>query len=247
MKKIAFSILCTLSIAGAQAQTIVTDRPNQTESALAVPAGTLQIESGFGLTFSGSGTSQSRQMVAPFSLFRVGLLKDLELRLVSQYESLKFTDTTLRGMSDMQVGGKWAFFNSENSPTQMGLLAHLRVPSGTPGLSTSGTSLETRFLVSHQMGAVGLGSNLAWVAHSGRDSDLLYTLSLAVSLSAKVGVFIEPYGEYTGLEDWQQNFNAGFTYLINPQWQFDMSFGTGLNQEMNFLAFGLSALLGGEV
>lgn len=130
--------------------------------------------------------------------------------------------------------------------TQISFLVHLRVPSGTPNLSTPGTSLESRLIVSHSWGKVGLGYNVALLTHDGRANDLLYTLSLAVGLTDKLGVFFEPYGQYTGFDNWVSNVNAGFTYLISPRWQADMSFGTGLDQDMNFLAFGLSALLGVE-
>lgn len=85
---LSFVLLFALSIGSVMAQTIVTDRPNQTESPLAVPAGALQIESGFGATFSGSGKAQSRQVVPPFSLFRIGSRMRLELRIVSQLLAL---------------------------------------------------------------------------------------------------------------------------------------------------------------
>ncbi len=44
-------------------------------------------------------------------------------------------------------------------------------------------------------------------------------------------------------EDTILNFDAGFTYLPNPNVQLDFSFGTGINDTMNYLSVGCSWLI----
>jgi hypothetical protein len=76
---------------------LVTDRPDQTESSVTVPHKSLQIETGFvferfihdDYTFDNYGIAST--------LFRYGLLKNMELRLASnyQYSELKTTGSTI--------------------------------------------------------------------------------------------------------------------------------------------------------
>lgn len=70
-------------------QELVTDRPDQTESSVTVPKGSLQIESGFLLGYSEENRFSTRDLLLPTTLFRIGLTNNLELRIVSQVEDIK--------------------------------------------------------------------------------------------------------------------------------------------------------------
>jgi hypothetical protein len=91
------------------AQTIITDRPDQTESSSTVDQGSLQIESGLLLGFTEENRQRERQVLAPTTLFRYGISKAFELRVLSQYESLKDqrTSAIADGISDLEVGFKF--------------------------------------------------------------------------------------------------------------------------------------------
>ncbi len=68
---------------------------------------------------------------------------------------------------------------------------------------------------------------------------LLYS-SWGISITDKVGIFIEPYGLIENMDLAVLNADAGFTYLINNDMQIDYSFGLGISNQMNFHSFGLS-------
>jgi len=95
-------------------QDLVTDRPDQTESSVTVPKGSLQIESGFLLGFSEEDNFISRELVTPSTLFRFGLLKGLELRFVNQYERVKTNLDTIHGFNDLEFGTKIQVLGKEN-------------------------------------------------------------------------------------------------------------------------------------
>ena len=65
------------SVARAQSPDMVTDRPDQTESAAVVPRGLLQVETGY--LFARDGDVDG--YAAPGTLFRIGLGGRLELRI----------------------------------------------------------------------------------------------------------------------------------------------------------------------
>ena len=73
--------------------------------------------------------------------------------------------------------------------------------------------------------------------------EITYSLVIGIGINDKVGIYVEPYGEITNLEDVIANFNTGFTYLLNKNLQFDFSFGTGINHPMNYMALGFSWLM----
>jgi len=244
MRKFYLALLSIASISVAQAQELITDRPDQTESPLAVPAGALQIEAGYLAAFNESGTTTLRNQQAPNALFRLGLTHWAELRLVTQYETFRTADTTFRGLGDWQIGAKFELLNNPKRNVVVGMFTHVLVPNGNEGLSSDEWGLDHRFSISHQWGAVGIGYNFGYIHTGSGNGDVPYTLSLAVELTDELGVFVEPYGTYSNLEDWDHSINAGLVYLIAPRLQADFSIGTGLSERSNFISFGLSTIVG---
>ena len=56
----------------------------------------------------------------------------------------------------------------------------------------------------------------------------------------KLSAYIEPFGEYFNFSDFYINADTGITYLLRDNFQLDISFGTGLNYKINYVAFGFS-------
>ena len=94
MRKFAVLLALALPVSLA-AQTINTDRPDQTESSAVVPAGSLQWECGFSSTWTPTFGGTVRELAVPNSLFRVSLHEKFELRVVHQ----------LNRISDVAWGG----------------------------------------------------------------------------------------------------------------------------------------------
>jgi len=90
---------------------------------------------------------------------------------------------------------------------------------------------------------LNLGYNVGYNYFGKGNGNLSYSISLNSAVNDKVAVYIEPYGEWIEMEDLIVNIDAGFTYLANDNLQFDLSFGTGVNEKMNYISAGLSWLL----
>ena len=65
------------------AQTIITDRPDQTESSSTIEAGSIQIETG--VLLEETSSSSQKSLYAPSTLFRIGLTDKIEFRIVNQF------------------------------------------------------------------------------------------------------------------------------------------------------------------
>lgn len=227
------------------AQTIVTDRPDQTEASSTVPKQSFQIESGLIAQFSGSGNSRARSFTAPTTLFRYGVIKCLELRLVSEL-ALQHTgegrgSVRTFGINDLQVGLKVQLFRKDDNATEVALMSHLVVPSGSSGQSNGLFGTVNKLCISHGLSdRIGLGYNVGYNYLGGRYGDLTYSLSVAFGITDKLGIFLEPYGSWNDFDTVTTNFDGGFTYLIKDNLQYDFSIGVGLDNRMNFISTGIS-------
>ena len=243
MNQYIFTFTFALFSYMAIAQTIVTDRPDQTESSSTVPKGSFQIETGILVGFMDSDNVSEQQLLLPSTLFRIALTDVLELRVVSQFESNnnKTLDETISGISDLEVGAKVQLFQNENVNTEIAFLSHLILPTGSKELTLDELGTINKLSVSHSLSeSIGIGYNVGYNYFGEGKGDLTYSLAIGFGITDKLGAYIEPYGDLVEFDQHVSNFDAGFTYLIKDNLQFDFSLGTGINHTMNYLSIGCS-------
>mgnify|MGYP000907384310 CR=1 FL=1 len=224
-------------------QTIITDRPDQTESSSTIEEGSLQIETGILLGFTEDDFTSERQLLAPTALFRYGITKGIELRVLSQFESLKDQNSLQKvsGISDLEIGTKVQLFKRENVNTEIAFVAHLILPTGSKGLTIDKLGAINKLSIAHELNDVlGLGYNIGYDYYGEGNGDLTYSAALGISITDTFGFYIEPFGNLVELKTLEANFDAGITYLLKDNVQFDFSFGTGINHTMNYLSIGYS-------
>ena len=235
-------IILALSVAELKAQ-IVTDRPDQTESSSTVGGGNLQIESGILVGFTGEGNASARQVLAPTTLFRYGITKGIELRFVNQFETQKtlLQDKSIQGISDLEIGTKIQLFQKEDVNTEIAFLSHLILPIGATAFTNEKFGVINKLSIAHDLSEnMALGYNIGYNYFGTGKGDLTYSVALGVGINDKVGIYVEPYGDLVEFKDLVVNFDAGFTYLVNPDLQLDFSFGTSATEQMNYVSAGVS-------
>ncbi len=242
---IIFSLIFFLVGSSIYAQEIVTDRPDQTESAVTLEKSAFQIESGFLIQ---NQSWHSSNILLPTNLFRYGLSSGFELRLVHEFSRFEALDVQEKytGFNDIQIGFKVQIFKSESSNTEVAFLSHLNLPTGT-GLFFTEDSYGTinKLSIAHTISdRFNIGYNIGYDYFD--FGEFTYSLALGFGLTELVGFYVEPYGSFSDSGDHISNFDAGFTYLLKENFQLDFSFGTGLNIDMNYLSLGLSWLIPGK-
>ena len=243
MKKLLISISFTLICFLGVAQKIATDRPDQTESSAVVPSGSFQIESGILVGFTDNNNNSEEQLLLPSTLFRIAIVKGVELRIISQFERIKNTSigSNDTGISDLEVGTKIQLLQKEDSNSEIAFLTHVVLPTGSKSLTSNRFGTINKLAVSHSLSdKIGLGYNVGYNFLGNNNGDMTYSLSLTFSISDKLGVYAEPYGALIDLKNHESNFDAGLTYLLQDNFQLDFSFGTGINNTMNYIAVGAS-------
>ncbi len=223
---------------------IITDRPDQTESSSTVGSGNLQIETGLLIGFEGDIQNSNRQVFAPTNLFRYGITENIEIRFLSQFETLKNDIISVQGISDIEIGTKVQILKNENQNIEIAFLSHLLIPSGTKELTNDKFGTINKLSISHEINRnVGIGYNLGYNNFGQGKGDLTYSLALGIGINDKVGIYIESYGELVEFDEYISNFDTGVTYLANENMQFDFSFGTGINKRMNYISLGFCWLI----
>ncbi len=223
---------------------IITDRPDQTESSSTIFIGALQIESGLLVSYEGNNQTSTRQFLLPTNLFRYGITDNFELRVLNQFETLKTGTERFQGIANLEIGTKIQILKNKNLNTKIAFLTHLVVPTGTKELTDGGYGSINKISISHELNEnIGIGYNLGYNYFENGDAGITYSLAFGIGVNKKVGVYIEPYGELKSFKESKLNFDAGFTYLTNINFQLDFSFGLGLNYKMNYMSIGFSWLI----
>ena len=213
---------------------ISTDRPDQTESSLVLPKGTIQIESGF--------VSNKNEYIFPNTLFRVGVFKKVEFRFNTNYiinKNVKFGEEKLSSFSDLEIGTKIQIYNSEISKTSIAFLTHLSIPSANKYYSNNTTGLLSRILISHELNNnFDIGYNIGYDKFKNEKGVIVYTVALGKGIN-NWGIYCELYGN---ISDSQSDlyFDGGLVYLLKDNLQLDVSYGAGINNTSNYFSAGVS-------
>lgn len=254
--KTIISTLCALFavvVVHGQSQTppLVTDRPDQTESSSTVPKHFLQIETGFILENNTTDLMRDKSFTYNTTLLRYGLLDNFELRLgldfLGNQITKKRTDYSQNtaGFSPLYAGFKVKVVEESGLRPDIAFLGGLELPfTASSDYQPSYTAPSMRFAFSHTLSnRLSLGYNLGaeWDGETAFPG-FFYSVALGIDLIENLGLFVESFGTIPEAGTTQHQLDAGFTYLISPNFQVDISGGIGLNDAApdNFVSIGLT-------
>lgn len=229
---------------------LITDRPDQTESSVVVPHKSLQIETGFVMENDETDLVSQKSFAYNSTFLRYGLLENFELRLGLEYlgekVQIKNTDTTtaISGLSPLYTGFKVKISNEDGWKPEIAFLGGLVFPfTADEDFKPNYSAADIRFAFSHTLSnRFSLGYNLGaeWEGKTAIP-EYFYSVSLGVGITDNLGMFIESYGWLPEEGEAEHLLDAGLTYLILPNFQFDVSAGIGIKNSIdNFISFGLA-------
>lgn len=259
-----FSLLIAVA-GGAPAQTdpgeLITDRPDQTESAETVAPGFVQIE--LGATFRREDEAGVRVEIlsVPETLARIGIAQRFELRvgwdgfLAGDVEGGGF-DFDDEGAGDASLGFKLKLRDGAGGGPAVALLAETSVPVGDDAFTSDEFDPSLRLSVAHDLSErLSLGWNVGMSLATEDDAlggettlaTAFYTVALGIGISDRTGAFIEVFGDIpTSASGGPANsFDGGFTWLLKPNLQLDAAAGFGLSDAADdfFAGIGLTVRL----
>jgi hypothetical protein len=234
---------------------LVTDRPDQTESAAVVAPGFVQLETGVDAAVEG-GDPRAETTAFGSTLVRAGVVEGLELRLGwGGWERTEEGGAADEGAADAELGLKVRLWEARGARPQAALLAGVSLPVGERGRSSERHDPALRLAFAHDLpagAALGYNLGLAWSSEPGdagaeTSARLEYTATLGFGLSERVGAFVELFGDApvdapAGAAGPAHAADAGLTLLVTPRLQLDLAAGAGLSAEApdRFLTAGVS-------
>lgn len=243
-----FALVFVRQISAQDFGEIVTDRPDQTESAVTVPKGTVQIE--LGTVYESDKIKSTSLLVPGYTiktlsipgvLVRWGILKNVELRFGAEYLSqsidyagnnLLLFNETESGLLPLAIGTKIQLFTEKGSRPDAAFIFHLNIPFkkndpfqseyvGTDFRVSVAHTLSERFSLSYNLGGEWDGNAPAATG--------IYTLALGMSIAGNLSGYIESYGFLPQGSEPDHRLDGGFTYLIARNIQADVSGGIGIS------------------
>jgi hypothetical protein len=213
---------CALAVGpdetGPPGPALVGDRPDFTESGVAVPVGRPQLETGYTLV---AGPDATEHTVGEL-LLRVGVSERAELRLGAGSLSSFDPDTGegASGYGDVSVGAKLEL-PAGTLADDLALLLSTGVPVGSRAYEVE-WGLSAVLAAGRQLGALGLGANLGYATLGGDEDQWLGSLVLGAPLGGPTGAFAEVYGIVGPDQGPQWVADAGITWLLTPDLQLDL-------------------------
>ena len=227
--------------------TLITDRPDATESPNTVPVGYIQVETGALFESFKTGNAKFEDFTLNTTLVRIGLLDNLELRLGWDFveSSLKLNgskiDDVMSGFSPLLFGAKINIANEKGAFPEIGLIGHLFLPftAGTD-YKPETTGVDFRFAFAHTLSEnSSLSYNIG--AQWGDDSPeaaYVYTIAYGLGITDKLGAYAELYGDLPENHSANHFWDAGLTYLISDSVQLDATVGSSITDGQDILLSG---------
>lgn len=205
------------------------------------------MESAFELEITEPSAEREKEIMFPVVMGRYGLGWGVELRIGNYYKSFGDHLIAVDGFSDVELGAEIQLFKGTNKRTEIALMSHLFLPTGSDGISNERVGNESLLLVWHEFTEIiGIEYNIGY-SNFEMDSDkgdFVYSFVVDYEISEESGIFFETYGELIEFKEFEANLDLGFAYQFTEKLELELAAGTGINHEMVFALIGLSWRIG---
>ena len=222
---------------------LVTDRPDATEAPSVIPKNYIQIETGAFYESFEDNNFKTEDFTYNTTLIRYGLLDNLELRLGWDLTDSKqifnnIETNQISSLSPLLLGIKIAIIEEKGVLPEIGFIGHLNLPFTVKELiKPQTTGVDFRFSFAHTLNkrtsfSYNLGA--AWEGDS-PEANYLYTMAYGYSITNKFGMYAELYGDFPENNKANHLWDAGVTYLISNNVQFDATVGSSITSGQDIL------------
>ncbi|MDI1317668.1 transporter [Flavobacterium sp.] len=244
MKKIILFLLLISNLISYSQETepLQTDRPDQTETPALVPKGMFQVETGFSFQ-KNDATSYTNTL--PSTLWKYGVNKNFELRLITEFVSEKTAGQSISGLNPILIGCKIKISDEKGFLPKTSFIGHVLLPNvASTNFKSDYFAPEFRFVMQHTLSkkmtfSYNLGAEWNGIAPN---ATFIYTVTTGYTFTNKFGSYIELFGFAPEKDKANHSFDGGITYLINNNFMLDLSSGIGItdNAPNHYIAVGFS-------
>jgi hypothetical protein len=229
-KIILFPLFFTGAFFAQETDVIQTDRPDQTETPALTTLKMIQVETGF--CYEKTNDNESN-LTTPTILWKYGISNNFEIRLVTEFLSLKTNLNTDTGINPVLVGFKARLTEENGIFPKTSFIGHVALPNiSSSKFKLNYLSPQFRFAMQHTFTKkIALSYNLGseWNGFTA-EATFVYTFSTGYSITEKLGSYVEIFGFSPQNHKSNHNLDGGFTYLVSNNAMIDVSGGIGLTQ-----------------
>ncbi|MEQ8423885.1 MAG: transporter [Cyclobacteriaceae bacterium] len=233
---------------GQYGETIRSGRPGQSIGPFTVGKGILQIQSGMDVFgFEDDAANVKGDGFLNNTVVRYGLAERFEISALTdfRYETINLsgTEADRGGLASFDVGGRYHIYTGHGLVPNLGFQLRFRLPILSDDYKIDDVAPRFTIITSQQLSETFTLFTNWGASWNGVNSTAtgFYTINLAFPISGRLGGFIENYGSTTD-GNFDSRFDAGFSYLINNDLQFDLLGGPGKNDGVKdyFISLGVS-------
>lgn len=248
MKKILlFLLIISFSKSFSQYnETIRTGRPGQAIGAFSVGKNILQFQQGIDV-YSFDNAEYKPFGIVSNNIIRFGIIEKIEISALIdyQYDQQKYdNETTFQsGLSNFHLGLRIHLNNQKGWVPATAFQMRLKFPKISKDYGSNNFAPIGVFVANWNLPKnMSIASN--WIlSYNGNDANPTgkYVLNFGFPIYQKLSGFIENYGQINN-NIFQTRFDTGFAYLVNNNFQLDISSGFGNNQNVTdyFISTGIS-------
>lgn len=230
-----FTLLLMLFCSNIFAQTaesIRTGRPGQSIGPYTLGDRIIQLQTGYQY----DNSSEDSQTIN--NVLRYGIGEHFEVSSVFDY---RFDDNNQKGLDNLQIGARYSFTFTEQFIQAIGLQLRTRL-KGSGDFQRDRESFIFLTAISFEpIDSFSYGVNLS-LFNNGFDTYIqkFYAINFSYSITEKLGVFIEPYGNLNR-DNHVFSVNTGLSYTVTTDLALDFSIGEDLSNSNNqFVSLGFS-------
>ena len=227
---------------------LVTDRPGFGESSAVVGRGTIQIETGVTVEQT---DRDLRRVMAPQVLARVGITRDVELRLATDGVIAQSTHTAAgrehaRGFSDAELGAKVHLLDAARAGVDLAVIPYVSLPTAAAGFGSSHYDAGFKIAGGREVaGAYGVSGTFN-AASARADGVRAWQREISVSVDHALRGAVAAYGEIDGAfagAGCACSIDGGLTIGVGSHGQFDVEAGRGVIGEAEHWFVGVGYVL----
>ncbi|MDD3858939.1 MAG: transporter [Bacteroidales bacterium] len=219
----------------------VTDRPGMATSTDIITSRCFQVEDGFQFEKIYNENLSNKNFLFSSLLLRYGIVKNVELRLQTDYVYNIVTDNintfSIYGFNPITIGTKIQIFEQKKFIPDVSFLFNLVIPFwGKKEFIPNNFAPSFTLLMSNDISEkLNLCYNygIFWDGTSSVPNHF-YAICFGINFSKKWNAFIEGYGFTNPQTNSLFYIDVGSSYLINKRFQIDFSVSRRLNSSLNY-------------
>lgn len=228
-----------------QMREMVTDRPDTTEAPYTVPAGHFQLETSFfdysrDLSPDPASSIRNQAWIYGQMNFKAGLSHDVDLQVIfdtytQQRSTTDEVTDKLSGFGDVTLRLKMNVWGNDEGTTALALMPYVKIPTGTR-LSNNeweGGLIVPMAVAINDRVSLGLMTQMDLVSDAntgGHDLEWLNSATVGISLTEKLGMYVELVGVAGASTDFRALLDGGLTFAVTGNLVFDAGVRIGLNR-----------------